>query len=95
MARVTSKGDKRETKSGGSLFKMEMMDVYGTKIEACFFGASADNWERKLVEDKVYLFSNGQVKMANKRFTSVNNDFCLVFEKTATIVEVEDDGTIL
>jgi hypothetical protein len=32
--------------------------------------------------------------MANKRFTSIKNDFCIVFEKNAQIVEVEDDGSI-
>lgn len=32
--------------------------------------------------------------MANKKFTSIKNDFCIVFEKTAQIHEVEDDGSI-
>lgn len=42
----------------------------------------------------MYLFSGGNVKMANKKFTSVKNDFCIVFEKTSQIVEVDDDMTI-
>lgn len=42
----------------------------------------------------VYLFSNGVVKMANKRFTSIKNDFCIVFEKNAQIKQVHDDGSI-
>ena len=42
----------------------------------------------------VYLFSNGVVKMANKRFTSIKNDFCIVFEKNAQIKQVDDDGSI-
>lgn len=42
----------------------------------------------------MYLFTGGVVKMANKRFTSVKNDFCIVFEKNASICEVEDDGSI-
>jgi len=32
--------------------------------------------------------------MANKKFTSIKNDFCIVFEKNAFIMEVEDDGSI-
>jgi len=32
--------------------------------------------------------------MANKKFTSIKNDFCIVFEKNALINEVEDDGSI-
>ena len=32
--------------------------------------------------------------MANKRFTSIKNDFCIVFEKNAQIKQVHDDGSI-
>ena len=38
--------------------------------------------------------SNGQVKLSNTKFTSIKNDFALVFEKEANIVEVPDDATI-
>ena len=68
--------------------------MYGTQIEGTFFNEAADNFEPKVHENKVYLFSNGVVKMANKRFTSIKNDFCIVFEKNAQINEVPDDGSI-
>ena len=32
--------------------------------------------------------------MANMRFATVKNDFCLVFDKGAEIKQVIDDGTI-
>jgi replication factor A1 len=32
--------------------------------------------------------------MANKRYTSVRNDFCIVFEKNSEISEAQDDGSI-
>jgi hypothetical protein len=32
--------------------------------------------------------------MANKKYTSVRNDFCIVFEKHSEIVLAEDDGSI-
>jgi len=32
--------------------------------------------------------------MANKRFTTVRNDFCIIFEKNAEIKEASDDGSI-
>lgn len=38
--------------------------------------------------------SNGQVKIANQRYSSVRNDFCIVFDKNATITEVPDDKSI-
>ena len=68
--------------------------MYGTQIEGTFFNDAAEHFDRKIKENKVYLFSNGCVKMANKRFTSIKNDFCIVFEKNAQIIEVEDDLSI-
>jgi replication factor A1 len=73
---------------------MNFIDMYGTKIEAAFFDEAADHFEKKISEGKTYLVSNGTVKMANKKFTAIKNDFCLIFEKNAKIVETEDDGTI-
>lgn len=94
QARVSQKGEKRTTKNGGSLLKCNFIDMYGTKIEAAFFEEAADHFDKKITEGKVYLVSNGTVKMANKKFTSIKNDFCLIFEKNAQIIETEDDGTI-
>lgn len=94
QARVSSKAEKRQTRNGGSLLKIELVDMYGTQIEGTFFNEAADMFEPQIFENRVYLFSNGVVKMANKRFTSIKNDFCIVFEKNAQINEVEDDGSI-
>ena len=94
QARIASKSEKRTTNKGGSLLKIGLVDLYGTQIEGTFFNEAADLFDPILKENKVYLFSNGCVKMANKRFTSIKNDFCIVFEKTAQIIEVEDDNTI-
>ena len=47
-----------------------------------------------LEENGVYLFSAGVIKMANKRFTSIKNDFCIIFERHSQIVKVIDDGSI-
>lgn len=45
-------------------------------------------------ENKVYFFSNGQVKLANKKFTSIKNDYCLTFDHMADIQEADEDVTI-
>jgi replication factor A1 len=47
-----------------------------------------------LEKNKIYLFSNGMIKMANKKFSSLKNDFCIIFEKQSEIQEANDDGTI-
>jgi replication factor A1 len=47
-----------------------------------------------LKENKVYIFSNGSIKIANKKFTSIKNDYCITFDKNSQIVSVEDDEDI-
>lgn len=94
QARIASKSEKRTTNKGGSLLKIGLVDMYGTQIEGTFFNEAADLFDPRIKENHVYLFSNGCVKMANKKFTSIKNDFCIVFEKNAFIMEVEDDGSI-
>lgn len=93
-ARIVSKIDKKITSKGGSLLKITLVDKYGSQIDATFFNEAADSFDCQIQDNKVYLFSNGNVKMANKRFTSTKNDFCIVFEKNASIVPVDDDGSI-
>lgn len=83
QARITSKSEKRQTRNGGSLLKVELLDMYGTPIEATFFNDSADFFDNKLKEGKVYEFCDGNIKLANKKFTSVRNDFTLTFEKNS------------
>ncbi len=61
---------------------------------ATFFNDQADNMEGMLVENKVYTFANGQVKMANKRYTSIQNDYSIVFDKNSTVELVQDDHSI-
>jgi replication factor A1 len=45
-------------------------------------------------QDKVYTFANGYVKMANKKFSKVNNDYCVNFGNSAVIKLAADDGSI-
>ena len=38
--------------------------------------------------------SSGTVKLANRKFSSIKNDFCIVFDRNAEITEVPDDSSI-
>ena len=93
-ARVSKRGDVKTTRNGGQLLKIELVDQFGTSIEGTFFNDAAKMFGEILEENKVYLFSNGSVKMANKKFTSVKNDFCIIFDKNSQIHEAKDDGSI-
>ena len=70
------------------------MDKDGSQIQATFFNEGAEKYDKVLQENKVYLFSNGNVKLANKKFTSIKNDYCLNFDNNADVQEVEDDQDI-
>lgn len=44
--------------------------------------------------NKVYLISGGYVKIANKKFTSVKNDYCINFTKNTNVQEAVSEGGI-
>ena len=48
QARVTQKSEKRQTRNGGSLLKLELLDRYETLIEATFFNDAADFYEHRV-----------------------------------------------
>ena len=96
-ARVTKKHNKKTWKNSrgqGTLLNVELIDNQGTQIQATFFNDQADHYENRLVENRVYLFANGQVKMANQKYTSIKNDYSIVFDKQSEIEEVDDDASI-
>jgi len=94
-ARVSMKGACRPTKAAnGFVMKIEIVDTYGTPIECTFFNDAATHWDTQIVQNQVYLFSTGSVKIANKKFTTVNNDYCINFGKHAKIIPAKDDGSI-
>lgn len=67
----------KNAKGTGKIYSFDLIDKEGTMIQATFFNENAERWYAKMTENKVYIIANGQVKMANKRFTSIKNDFCL------------------
>lgn len=74
----------------GSLFKIDLVDRGDCQIEATFFG-DAQAMSDKIEEGRVYTMSGGQVKMANKKFTTIKNDYCITFGDQA-IIELKQDG---
>mmetsp|Transcript_34718 Transcript_34718/g.81055 ORF Transcript_34718/g.81055 Transcript_34718/m.81055 type:complete len:772 (+) Transcript_34718:87-2402(+) len=93
-ARVTSKADIRKftnSRGEGQFFKVDLQDHSGS-ITATFFGKSVPVNFPRLRLNKVYFFSRGSVKPANKRFD--RGEFVLNFDEHAIIEETEDDAEI-
>ena len=91
QAKLARKNEMRQLVSNGSVvLKIEIIDQIGTTIECTFFGETAHEFNKRLEVDKVYLFSNGQVKLTNRKYSTIPNDYCIVFESNACIIESND-----
>ena len=42
----------------------------------------------------MYTFANGHIKMANQKYTSIKNDYSIVFDKNSTIELCQEDNSI-
>lgn len=80
-------------RGNGTLMNVDLMDKHGCQIQATFFNDAVSKFTDVLQENKVYTFTQGQVKVANKKYTTIPNDFCLVFDTWATIIEQQGDET--
>ena len=60
---------------------VDLVDKEGTIIQATCFGDIALITNEKLMTDQVYTFSGGRIQLANKKFTSIKNDYCITFDQ--------------
>jgi len=56
------------------------------------FNQVLEKYVDELKEGEVYLFSKGNIKLSNKKYTSVKHEFCITFDKGA-IIEPTNDHT--
>jgi replication factor A1 len=95
--RVTKKGDERTWKNDrgqGKLFSVDMVDQEGTQIQGTFFNQQVEKFYPLIKENKVYTVSNGTIKLANKRFTSIPNDYQISFQDDTEFKEAKEDTSI-
>ena len=81
-------------KNDGHIISIDLIDHEGTLIQAKMFNEEALKWTKVVEENKVYVFSGCIVKMANKKFTSIKNNFCITFDRSTNIQECMDDNQI-
>jgi len=88
-ARVTKKGEEkhwRNNKGEGVLMNIDLIDKEGTQIQATFFGErSVQVCTYSKRKQDIFVLQHGQVKLANKKFTSIKNDYCLTFDSSGDI----------
>ncbi len=96
-ARVTKKyplKEWRNAKGQGFLLNIELVDSLGTEIQGTFFNDQAKKFDEVMKQGRVYLISGGQIKMANKKFTSIPNDHCISFDRNTEVQETPEDTEI-
>lgn len=89
-ARVTQKSEIRtysNQRGEGKLFGVTFMDESG-EIRATAFNNMVDEFYDKLQEGKVYTVSKAKVNLAKKKFSNVQNEYELAFERGTEIEEV-------
>ena len=90
-ARITNKSDMRtynNAKGPGKLFSIDLLDDAGGEIRGTFFNEGVDKYDALLQKDQIYSFSGGRIKLANKRFSSLNNDYEITFSERSEILKL-------
>uniref|UniRef100_A0A8D1DHZ1 Replication protein A subunit n=1 Tax=Sus scrofa TaxID=9823 RepID=A0A8D1DHZ1_PIG len=91
-ARVTNKSQIRtwsNSRGEGKLFSIELVDESG-EIRATAFNEQVDKFFPLIDVNKVYYFSKGTLKIANKQFTAVKNDYEMTFSNETSVMPCED-----
>lgn len=97
-ARVTTKSAPRtfQRKGGGAdgkLFSVELLDAEGGQIRATFFNEGADTYQNMLVTGKVFFFSGGSLRIANKQYNTCAHRYEISFDRGCNIEQASDDDT--
>jgi replication factor A1 len=97
-ARVTAKGDLRRfnnAKGDGKVFSIDLLDSEGGEIRVTCFNSVADQFYDRIEAGKVYMFSKGSLKPAQKNFNHLNNEWEIVLDSTSTVEPcLEEDISI-
>lgn len=92
--RVTSKGNMRTYKNArgeGCVFNVELTDEDGTQIQATMFNEAAKKFFDRFQLGKVYYISKGTLKVANKQFKTVQNDYEMTLNEYSEVEEASNE----
>nr|GMC55280.1 replication protein A 70 kDa DNA-binding subunit B [Ipomoea batatas] len=96
--RVTSKGNMRSYKNArgeGCVFNVELADQDGTEIQATMFNQAARKFYDKFELGKVYYISKGTLRVANKQFKTVKNDYEMTLNENSEVEEAINEAAFV
>ncbi|XP_015920041.1 replication protein A 70 kDa DNA-binding subunit [Parasteatoda tepidariorum] len=94
--RVTNKTPLRtysNARGEGKLFSMNLLDESG-EIKATAFNDAAGKYYDLIEVGKVYYLSKAQLKTADKRYSSLKNEYELTFNNDTTVMPCEESTSI-
>lgn len=97
-ARVTNKSEIKawqNDRSSGKLFSVDLLDQAGGQIKATMFNEAVDKFHPMLIQNNVYLIERGVLKLANKKFSVIPNDYEMTLNIDAVVEPFGEDNTIL
>ncbi|XVF11784.1 hypothetical protein REPUB_Repub08aG0057800 [Reevesia pubescens] len=96
--RLTGKGNMRTFKNArgeGCVFNVELTDEDGTQIQATMFNEAARKFYEKFQLGKVYYISKGTLKVANKQFKTVKNDYEMTLNENSVVEEAANEEAFI
>ncbi|XP_014664472.1 PREDICTED: cell death protein 3-like isoform X2 [Priapulus caudatus] len=92
--RVTKKTNIRtwsNSRGEGKLFSLDLIDESG-EIRATAFNQECDKYFDMLELDKVYIITKAQLKTANKKFATIQNDYEMTFNRDTEVTLCMDES---
>lgn len=80
--------------SQGKLFSVDLLDEWDGEIRAVLFNEMVDRYFHILQTGNVFMISKGRLKHANRRFSTVNNDFEITVDENTIIEPINDTANI-
>lgn len=74
-----------------SLLLFVLKYFQGTQIQATMFNEAARKFYDRFVMGKVYYISKGTLKVANKQFKTVQNDYEMTLNENSEVEEVVNE----
>lgn len=96
-ARVTTRAPIKNwtnARGQGKLFSCDLLDSKGGEIRATMFNDAVDKFYELLRPGSVFYFTGGKIKMANRKFSNVDNDYEVSFDQNSEISPAPEDGQI-
>eukprot|EP00347_Sterkiella_histriomuscorum_P020732 403336688 len=91
-AKILKKHEKKcwnNERGQGLLMNIDLIDQWGSTIQATFFKDGVEKFENLLQEGNVYIFTCGNVKTSNSKYTNMSSKYSLAFDKQALVKECE------